>query len=279
MAVVSGMSSASEVPKDMDERILKTVWRKIGHELLLRSGDSTSRVLPIEMEKDRLIMRFESELKLDPGDLTSLVNASLKELPQIRSYLVEVETCSSNALAYSYRVHATDRPEEPACRGRMLPKGCYRILFTVLNATGIKATNPGKSGTWSWMLSISAVSAFAGIGWLFRKRNRKQGEPKPVSTGITMGSFQFDPQQMKLIRDGETHELTGKETELLQQLYQCVNEVVEKEALLKQVWGDEGDYIGRTLDVFISRLRKKLEADPSIRILNIRGVGYKLVIG
>lgn len=94
-----------------------------------------------------------------------------------------------------------------------------------------------------------------------------------------MGSFQFDPQQMKLIRDGETHELTGKETELLQQLYQCVNEVVEKEALLKQVWGDEGDYIGRTLDVFISRLRKKLEADPSVRILNIRGVGYKLVIG
>jgi DNA-binding response OmpR family regulator len=47
---------------------------------------------------------------------------------------------------------------------------------------------------------------------------------------------------------------------------------------LNKVWGDEGDYIGRTLDVFISKLRKKLEADSSIKIVNIRGVGYKLVM-
>jgi len=48
---------------------------------------------------------------------------------------------------------------------------------------------------------------------------------------------------------------------------------------LANVWGDQGDYVGRTLDVFISKLRKKLEADTNVRIVNIRGVGYKLVLG
>ena len=53
---------------------------------------------------------------------------------------------------------------------------------------------------------------------------------------------------------------------------------MEREVLLNKVWGDQGDYVGRTLDVFISKLRKKLEADPHVKIVSIRGVGYKMVI-
>jgi DNA-binding response OmpR family regulator len=62
-------------------------------------------------------------------------------------------------------------------------------------------------------------------------------------------------------------------------LHASVNITVERDVLLKNVWGDEGAYVGRTLDVFISKLRKKLEADPSIRIVNVRGIGYKLILG
>ena len=54
---------------------------------------------------------------------------------------------------------------------------------------------------------------------------------------------------------------------------------MEREKILATVWGDEGDYVGRTLDVFVSKLRKKLEADANVRIVNIRGVGYRLVLG
>jgi DNA-binding response OmpR family regulator len=53
---------------------------------------------------------------------------------------------------------------------------------------------------------------------------------------------------------------------------------VERDEILNKVWGDDGDYVGRTLDVFISKLRKKLEADACVKIVNIRGVGYKLVV-
>ena len=73
-------------------------------------------------------------------------------------------------------------------------------------------------------------------------------------------------------------ELTSKEADLLLLLYNDVNTTVEREVILNRVWGDEGDYVGRTLDVFISKLRKKLEVDSKVKIVNIRGIGYKLVM-
>ena len=85
--------------------------------------------------------------------------------------------------------------------------------------------------------------------------------------------FQFDPEEMVSVIDRVV-----QEADLLFLLHTFANDTVEREIILKNVWGDDGDYVGRTLDVFISKLRKKLEADSSIRIVNIRGVGYKLVL-
>ena len=83
---------------------------------------------------------------------------------------------------------------------------------------------------------------------------------------------------MTLSTGQKTLELSNKETELLTLLHSHANEPMERSVLLEKVWGDEGNYVGRTLDVFISKLRKKLEADPSVKIVNIRGVGYKLIV-
>jgi DNA-binding response OmpR family regulator len=108
-----------------------------------------------------------------------------------------------------------------------------------------------------------------------------QRRKKPISQNpnwIALGKYHFDTLNAELILEEQRIELTSKESELLLLLYKTVNTTVEKEVLLNKVWGDEGDYIGRTLDVFISKLRKKLEFDPRIKIVNIRGVGYKLVM-
>ncbi|MDB4089400.1 winged helix-turn-helix domain-containing protein [Flavobacteriales bacterium] len=83
---------------------------------------------------------------------------------------------------------------------------------------------------------------------------------------------------MTLSLNKEFTELSGKESDLLFLLYSNENKTLKREYILQEIWGDEGSYIGRALDVFISKLRKKLEADSSIKIVNIRGVGYKMVI-
>ena len=95
---------------------------------------------------------------------------------------------------------------------------------------------------------------------------------------ISLGAYHFDKQNTELIIDHQKIELTTKEADLLLLLYNAANTTVERDVILNMVWGDEGDYIGRTVDVFISKLRKKLEFDSKVKIVNVRGVGYKLIM-
>jgi DNA-binding response OmpR family regulator len=93
-----------------------------------------------------------------------------------------------------------------------------------------------------------------------------------------IGVYKFDTVNSVLLTQQGKVSFSAKESELLQLLNNNANVTIEREVILKTVWGDDGDYIGRTLDVFISKLRKKLEANTNLKIVNIRGVGYKLVI-
>ena len=83
---------------------------------------------------------------------------------------------------------------------------------------------------------------------------------------------------MYLVYEGERVNMTTRESDLLHLLYKSINNTVKKEHILKEIWGDEGSYDGRTLDVFISKLRKKLAYDPRVKLVNVKGVGYKMVI-
>ena len=91
-----------------------------------------------------------------------------------------------------------------------------------------------------------------------------------------MGSVVFDAKSKKLIMDGISTDLTGTENRVLRLFALSPNEVIERSRLQKEIWEDEGVIVGRSLDMFISKLRKKLECDSNIKIIVIRGIGYKL---
>jgi DNA-binding response OmpR family regulator len=100
----------------------------------------------------------------------------------------------------------------------------------------------------------------------------------PGEKPIPIGHFIFDMHKHLLI--DAVHRvtaLTGREAELLHCLCLHQNRIVPREALLKAIWGSDDFFAGRSLDVFITKLRKLLRSDGSVQILNIRGVGYKLV--
>lgn len=109
----------------------------------------------------------------------------------------------------------------------------------------------------------------------FRNKKRKSRIDPDL---ISLGEYLFNKRKTELLIKDQKIELTGKEADLLLLLYNGANTTVERDVILNMVWGDEGDYVGRTLDVFISKLRKKLEFDSKVKIVNIRGVGYKLVL-
>lgn len=95
---------------------------------------------------------------------------------------------------------------------------------------------------------------------------------------MTIGAYHFDPINM-LIRLGETEkQLTQKESDVLKYFAERLNELIPRKDLLIAVWGKDDYFLGRSLDVFISKLRKYLKDDPAISIQNVHGVGFKMIV-
>jgi DNA-binding response OmpR family regulator len=126
----------------------------------------------------------------------------------------------------------------------------------------------------------AALSFLAFVGFIFlRSVKPRKALPDSQHTGIfTLGSMSFDAETRKLMINGKTIDLTRTETRVLRIFALSPNEAIERSRLQKEIWEDEGVIVGRSLDMFISKLRKKLEFDPNIKIVVIRGKGYKLEI-
>jgi DNA-binding response OmpR family regulator len=92
-----------------------------------------------------------------------------------------------------------------------------------------------------------------------------------------IGNYTFDPLKQMLIFSGEPVKLTTKESELLELLCRHRNEILERNYALKSIWVDDNYFNARSMDVYITRLRKYLIKDPSVKILNVHGRGYKLL--
>ncbi|WP_298317843.1 response regulator transcription factor [uncultured Aquimarina sp.] len=97
------------------------------------------------------------------------------------------------------------------------------------------------------------------------------------SETLVIGKYIFDFPKQILNYEGESHQLTHREAHLLFHLVKNKNQVLDRSMILKKLWGDDDFFNGRSMDVFITKLRKKLKQDDSIQIINVRGFGYKLV--
>ncbi len=262
---------------DQDERLVQVALRMIGHEILLSTGDSTSVVAPISKVGGRYLIQFDTEFELDPNELILVIDSVVGQTNIAKSYLVEVEKCDSNAVVYSYQVgDSTDLNVIP-CRSREQALDCYNVFFTILttgesgSALANDATSSQNSGLIFALLCVVLIAGFVAF-YVWKKK------PKINPNLIAIGEYHFDKLNSELLLQGQKVELTSKESDLLLLLYNSANTTIEREEILKNVWGDDGDYVGRTLDVFISKLRKKLEVDTNVKIVNIRGIGYKLIV-
>ncbi len=112
-------------------------------------------------------------------------------------------------------------------------------------------------------------------GILRRLRSKKQAE-KAV---YTLGKYIFDSQKQQLVytEDNSITKLTTKEADLLALLCSNINDILERNYTLKTIWIDDNYYNARSMDVYITKLRKLLKKDPAVQIINIHGRGYKLI--
>ena len=100
---------------------------------------------------------------------------------------------------------------------------------------------------------------------------------RPTATSIVqLGSYQFDHANLNLQIAEKARQLTQREADLLQYFIDNKGQVLKRSQILKKIWGEDDYFLGRSLDVFISRLRKYLKQDASLKIENIHGVGFRL---
>jgi two-component system, OmpR family, response regulator len=110
------------------------------------------------------------------------------------------------------------------------------------------------------------------------KRVYKQPTEADGSLLFTLGAITCNFPNQQLTINGTMVDLTAKETKLLHLFCLNKNKVLNRDIIQKAIWEDEGYFVGRSMDVFISRLRKILSVDPSVNIVNVHGVGYRLEV-
>lgn len=109
---------------------------------------------------------------------------------------------------------------------------------------------------------------------VFLKRSNLS--PKGAIGALPIGEYEFDTANFTLKHKNDERVLTSREAEILKQLYLHRDRVLKREEILLAVWGNDDYFLGRSLDVFISKIRKYLKEDPNVQITNFHGVGFKL---
>jgi DNA-binding winged helix-turn-helix (wHTH) protein len=253
--------------------------RAIGHDLLLRSGDSTSVVPPvIEKPNHIFLLEFENEFVFQPDTLVAIAQRSLNKTGLSR-YSVTVHECHRPAaIVYGFEINPPVN-NIIACRGRTQPKACYTIEIAFADFPATSVLNPQIAMMISGILSLFAIVLIS--------RNLGTKKSKPLveqnasvqnksNAFVSIGRFEFDIHLQRLRIGEEMISLTDKECRILTLLNRNIGRLTLREELIQEVWTDEGVITGRSLDMFISKLRKKLNDDPDLRITNVHGKGYRL---
>jgi DNA-binding winged helix-turn-helix (wHTH) protein len=255
--------------------------RRTAHLLLKQAGDSTSMIAPIQQTNETsYLVKLEHTFNYDSFP-TFLQNSF--DLQEITSkYDVTVWDCHQEQLLLGYSSFDFLKNKDVPCVGRNQSKGCLNFSITF--------KDPSVFVLNSWELMMRYVGLFilaiATLAYFYCKYSKKQRLVSPSITPILVektddtsiiyiGQTIFDTHKHTLFIHNVEQKLTFQETQLLQLFCQHKNQLLERDFILKTVWGDDGVLITRSVDVFVSRLRQLLKADSSLKITNVYNRGYR----
>ena len=264
--------SCSSIENDAFSERVKISLREVGNQLLLSNKDSTSLVLPVIVLKESgYRLSFQQPLAFEPSNLVFIIQNTFQKSLLPQHYRVEVIQCIDNEVAYSYQMSVDKESTIIPCAGRILPESCYTIEVKF---------NRRVASIFDRQTIILSVffGLFMVLAFVIYKRKKTETIEVTDENYSKIGSFHFYAAQNKLIKEAVEISLSKKEVELLEIFVANPNQIIKREELTKRVWEDNGVFVGRSLDTYISKLRKKLKDDKTIKLTNVHGVGYKLEI-
>jgi DNA-binding winged helix-turn-helix (wHTH) protein len=248
--------------------------RRTAHLLLVENGDSTSLITPVQQQDaSTFIVRIDKLFDYDK--LPNLLQKSLKIYGIDRGYDVSILRCENSTIVLGYNFQDLNQKQGVPCSGRKLEAGCYNLKVSFYPET----KTASATGNW-WILPVGSL--LAGLGFIVWKRNKKDINPinisldNSVNNKVIFGNSALDMTNLILTSEHKTYNLTYREAKLLHLFANNKNKVLERDFILKSVWEDEGIVVGRSVDVFVSRLRKMIAGDSDVKINAVHGVGYRM---
>ena len=276
IAAVAFSNKKNEIPANH----LEVVLRDIGHQLLLSAKDSSSRVLPVKKLNDHTYqLSFQNDFGFISDSLINLVQRTFQKNALAKDYIVSLRNCKQNETVFAFEINSHTGDLTP-CRGRKLEVGCYVIEIDLLKKDQFN---------FFWLLLLIIPLSVVGfyVKDTFRKKEEKEEteeeeEQESISGNndfMQLGNFKFYAADNVIKSETNSIALSEKETKALKIFAENINQIVEREKLMKEIWEDEGIVvISRNVDVLVSKLRKKLSDDNSIKFINVHGRGYKFII-
>ncbi len=267
MAAVAFSHKRNEVPGNHFEVVL----REIGHQLLLSAKDSSSRVLPVKkLNENTYQVSFQNDFSFISDSLINIVEREFQKNALAKDYIVNLRNCKQKETVFAFEINDKAGNLTP-CRGRTLEVGCYIIEIDLLKSNKFN---------FYWLLLLIIPLSF--LGFYTKDRFRKKEEEESIIGDdhyTQLGNFRFYPGNNVLKIEDRSIMLSEQETQALTIFTQNINQIVEREKLMKEIWEDKGIVvIIRNVDVLVSKLRKKLSDDNSIKFINVHGRGYKFII-
>ncbi|GAB2540011.1 winged helix-turn-helix domain-containing protein [Spirosoma aerophilum] len=270
-----GRNTRSESPYASGK--VNLALRRTAHHLLRAAGDSTSKI-PAVQQINSNTYQIQLGPTFDYDQLPGLLQASLKLHNITSDYDVAVLDCERGEFQLGYSFSDLLNGNSIPCVGRAISAGCY-VLQVAFNAS---PPADQRVPIWPIITLSGMLVGLLVVSWSQKEGSVEVNSSAPLPTVnpslLYFGRSSLDVANLMLVANKDQHKLTYREAKLLNLLVSHPNQVLERDQILKLVWEDEGIIVGRSVDVFISRLRKLLQPDTTVKIAAVHGVGYRLEI-
>lgn len=272
-------TSVSTVPHAVDpDRHLQhqLALRELAHHLRNQANDFSQPIFPIQrLGQNTYVIPLETDVQY--SQLRSVVDATLHRHAIPANYRLSLLDCECGEVVLGFLANQADPTSAVACEDREQTNDCYHLRMDFPPTPPNIASTPALPLGIRWLLVGLFVTGPL-IWWRRKRIANAAADPLSNTAGIQLADSTFDLTNQQLWTQGRCQSLTYREAKLLHFFFTQPDQVLEREQILAAVWEDEGIKVSRSLDVFVSRLRKKLRADPRLRIANVHGVGYRLEV-